>query len=114
VFDPVKPHPALVRLFDPPLDVWVHLREIYRAWLDPEEKMDPPPGWLVDRHGVPLPLKLPGAQTARVRLRQGTWLLLVSYSLPTELDLGPIRMSHLFPERAVTRRWSDTEGGEPF
>jgi hypothetical protein len=113
VFEPVKPHRELVQLFNPPLDVWVHLREIYKVWLDNPEKMDPPPGWLIDRHGVPLPMKLPGIQTARVRLRQGTWLYLITYSLPTQLEFGPIRMWHLLPARAVSRRWPDGEDG-PF
>lgn len=112
MFEPVKAHPELAQLFNPPLDVWVHLRAIYRPWLDDPTKMNPPPGLLIDRNGVALPMKLPGAQTARVRLRQGTWLALVSYSMPTELELGPIRMRHLLPERAVSRRWPNDE--EPF
>ncbi len=105
-------HRELVELVNPPQDVWVKVWELYRPWLDDPNKMDPPPGLLIDRMGVPLPRRLPGVKTARVRMRQGTWLALVSYSLPTMLELGPIRMRHLLPERVVSRRWPNDE--EPF
>lgn len=107
VFDNV--HRSLARPFDPAVDVWVHVPEIYRPWL---ERVDPPPGPLVDEKGLGIPLKVPGVLHGWIRARRGAWLGLVPYSLPTTSAVGPIRMRHLVPKDAVTRRWPD--GEEPF
>ncbi|TWP53223.1 hypothetical protein FKR81_04430 [Lentzea tibetensis] len=98
-------HRALARPHDPPLDVWVELGKFYKPWL----KQADSPGVLVEEKGLSFPLRLPGVLHGWLRSRRGPWLALVSYSLPTNSGVGPLRLQHLLPRQAVSRRWPNDE-----
>jgi len=104
-----KVHRALARGHDPAVDVWIALTAIYAPWVEPSRRAPVP---LVQSEGLTIPARVPGVLHAWLRAREGAWLGLVSYSITSESDVGSIRMRHLVPQTAVTRRWP--VGEEPF
>jgi hypothetical protein len=102
-------HRALARGHDPAMDVWIDLAAVYASWVE-QPSSSPVP--MIKDKGLRFPSKPPGVLHGWVRTREGAWLGLVSYSVPTDSGVGPIRMRHLVPQNVATQRWP--VGEEPF